>query len=57
VLAKVESLKAGYEEAILLDDHGHVCEGSGENIYAVRDGEIATPGHTTRSSTASPAAR
>jgi branched-chain amino acid aminotransferase len=44
VLAKVESLKAGYEEAVLLDDHGHVCEGTGENIYVVRDGEIATPG-------------
>ena len=44
VLAKVESVKAGYEEAILLDDHGHVCEGTGENIYIVRDGEIATPG-------------
>jgi branched-chain amino acid aminotransferase len=44
VLAKVESLKAGYEEAILLDDHGHVCEGTGENVYIVRDGEIATPG-------------
>jgi branched-chain amino acid aminotransferase len=44
VLAKVESLKAGYEEAILLDEHGHVCEGTGENLYIVRDGEIATPG-------------
>jgi branched-chain amino acid aminotransferase len=44
VLAKVESLKAGYEEAILLDGHGHVCEGTGENVYIVRDGEIATPG-------------
>jgi branched-chain amino acid aminotransferase len=44
VLAKVESVKAGYEEAILLDDHGHVCEGTGENIYIVREGEIATPG-------------
>ncbi len=44
VLAKVESVKAGYEEAILLDDHGHVCEGTGENIYIVRDGEISTPG-------------
>jgi branched-chain amino acid aminotransferase len=44
VLAKVESLKTGYDEAILLDDHGHVCEGTGENIYIVRDGEIATPG-------------
>jgi branched-chain amino acid aminotransferase len=44
VLAKVESLKAGYEEAILLDDHGHVCEGTGENIYLVKDGVITTPG-------------
>jgi branched-chain amino acid aminotransferase len=44
VLAKVESTKAGYDEAILLDDHGHVCEGTGENIYIVRDGEISTPG-------------
>ncbi len=44
VLAKVESLKAGYDEAILLDDHGHVCEGTGENVYAVREGEITTPG-------------
>jgi branched-chain amino acid aminotransferase len=44
VLAKVESVKAGYEEAILLDDNGYVCEGTGENIYVVREGEIATPG-------------
>jgi branched-chain amino acid aminotransferase len=43
VLAKIESLKAGYDEAILLDDLGHVCEGSGENIYLVRDGVILTP--------------
>ena len=43
VLAKIESLKAGYDEAILLDEHGHVCEGSGENIYVVRDGAIITP--------------
>ena len=46
VLAKIESLKAGYDEAILLDDHGHVCEGSGENIYVVRDGVIITPPQT-----------
>ena len=43
VLAKIESLKAGYEEAILLDDAGNVAECSGENIYAVRDGVVATP--------------
>jgi branched-chain amino acid aminotransferase len=46
VLAKIESLKAGYDEAILLDEHGHVCEGSGENIYVVRDGVIITPPQT-----------
>ncbi len=46
VLAKIESLKAGYEEAILLDDHGHVCEGSGENLYTVSDGVITTPPQT-----------
>ena len=46
ILAKIESHKAGYEEAILLDDKGHVCEGSGENIFVVRDGVIYTPGHT-----------
>ena len=43
VLAKIESVKAGYEEAILLDDHGYVCEGTGENVYLVRDGAIVTP--------------
>ena len=44
VLAKIEVAKAGYEEAILLDDRGLVCEGSGENLFMVRDGVIATPG-------------
>ena len=46
ILAKIESHKAGYEEAILLDDKGYVCEGSGENIFVVRDGRIITPGQT-----------
>jgi branched-chain amino acid aminotransferase len=43
VLAKVESHNAGYEEAILLDDHGHVCEGSGENVFIVLEGAVYTP--------------
>ena len=43
VLAKIESLKAGYEEAILLDDKGYVCEGTGENIFVIKDGVITTP--------------
>jgi branched-chain amino acid aminotransferase len=46
ILAKTESANAGYDEAILLDEHGHVCEGSGENIYLVREGQIVTPPHT-----------
>jgi len=46
VLAKVESLKSGYDEAIMLDAHGFVSEGSGENIYIVRDGSIIEPPQT-----------
>jgi branched-chain amino acid aminotransferase len=44
VLAKIESVKAGYEEAILLDDKGNVCEGTGENVFVIKDGVISTPG-------------
>ena len=44
VLAKIESEKAGYEEGILLDQRGFVCEGTGENLFIVKDGVIATPG-------------
>ena len=43
ILAKVETAKAGYDEAILLDQHGNVSEGSGENVFVVRDGHISTP--------------
>jgi branched-chain amino acid aminotransferase len=43
VLAKVESLKAGYDEAIMLNDHGFVTDGSGENIFVVRKGILLTP--------------
>jgi len=46
VLAKIEATKAGYEEAILLDHHSNVCEGTGENVFVVRDGTIFTPGHS-----------
>jgi branched-chain amino acid aminotransferase len=42
-LAKVEAIKAGYDEAILLNPQGFVAEASGENIFIVRDGEIITP--------------
>jgi branched-chain amino acid aminotransferase len=46
VLAKIEAKHAGYEEAILLDPQGHVCEGTGENVFVIRDGQIFTPGHS-----------
>src|SRR4051812_14182278 len=46
VLAKIESKKAGYDEAILLDRNGSVCEGTGGNVFVVKDGVIATPGHS-----------
>ncbi len=42
-LAKIESLDNGYEEAILLNEAGHVCEGTGENIFVVRDEVLMTP--------------
>src|ERR687892_456812 len=40
ILAKVETAKAGYDEALLLDDHGNVSEGTGENVFVVRDGHM-----------------
>jgi branched-chain amino acid aminotransferase len=43
ILAKVEVTKAGYDEAIMLTEHGHVAEGSGENIFVVRNGVLMTP--------------
>lgn len=43
ILAKVEVTNAGYDEAIMLDAVGHVCEGSGENLFLVRDGVLYTP--------------
>jgi branched-chain amino acid aminotransferase len=46
VLAKIESIKSGYDEAILLDDQGHISEGTGENVFVVKDGVICTPPQT-----------
>lgn len=42
-LAKVEAVKAGYDEAIMLGVDGRVSEGTGENIFLVRDGQLVTP--------------
>jgi branched-chain amino acid aminotransferase len=43
-LAGVDATKDGYEEAILLDAHGYIAEGTGENIFLVRNGTLYTPG-------------
>jgi branched-chain amino acid aminotransferase len=43
ILAKIDSLKSGYDEAVLLNHEGHVGEGSGENIFVVKDGDLFTP--------------
>jgi branched-chain amino acid aminotransferase len=42
-LAKAEALKAGYDEGILLNSNGYVTDGSGENVFVVRDGMLLTP--------------
>jgi branched-chain amino acid aminotransferase len=42
VLAKTEAVKAGYDEAVMLDTEGYVSEGSGENLFLVRRGQIKT---------------
>jgi len=43
VLGKIEANNTGADEAICLNKTGYVCEGVGENIFIVRDGEIITP--------------
>ncbi len=42
-LAKMEAIAAGVEEAILLNSHGVVAEGPGENVFRVKDGILSTP--------------
>ncbi len=42
-LAKVEAVKSGYDEAILLNTQGYVAECTGENVFIVRDGVLVTP--------------
>jgi branched-chain amino acid aminotransferase len=44
VLAVREAREKGFEEALLLDRNGNVAEGSGENLFLVRNGTLATPG-------------
>jgi branched-chain amino acid aminotransferase len=42
-MAKIEALKAGYDEAILLSPQGYVSECTGENLFVVRGGRVLTP--------------
>src|ERR1044072_9952543 len=42
MLAVREAMAAGYDEALLLDEHGNVAEGSGENLFLVTDGNLLT---------------
>ncbi len=46
VLAKQEALRAGYEEAVMLNHAGQVADGSGENLFVVRDRVARTPPST-----------
>lgn len=43
IMAKTEAIRDGYDEAIMLDINGNVAEGSGENIFMVKNGIIKTP--------------
>ncbi len=43
ILAKLEAKEHGYAEAIMLNEAGLVCEGTGENLFVVRDGVLSTP--------------
>lgn len=43
MLAVIEANRAGYDEAILLTDEGYIADGSGENVFVVKDGTIKTP--------------
>jgi branched-chain amino acid aminotransferase len=43
MLAVMEAIRAGYDEAILLTDDGFIADGSGENVFVVKDGTIMTP--------------
>ena len=47
MLAVMEAQRGGYDEAILLTAEGYVADGSGENVFVVKDGVISTPSLST----------
>ena len=49
ILAKEEAVRAGYDEALMLNFKGYIAEGSGENLFVVREGAVVTPPSTSGS--------
>ncbi len=45
ILAKIEAINSGYNEAIMLDSDGYVTECTGDNIFIIKDGILSTPNH------------
>ncbi|PKB67560.1 MAG: branched chain amino acid aminotransferase [SAR202 cluster bacterium Io17-Chloro-G3] len=43
ILAKSDAVAAGFDEALLMNQAGYVCEGTGENLFILRNGKLATP--------------
>jgi branched-chain amino acid aminotransferase len=43
ILAKIEGIHSGADEVLMLDSEGHVAEGSGQNLFVVRNGALRTP--------------
>ncbi len=46
VMAKTEAVESGFDEALMLNQDGHVSEGTGENVFLVADGKLITPSPT-----------
>ncbi|MFC1755088.1 branched-chain amino acid transaminase [Thermoproteota archaeon] len=43
ILCKIEAIKDGYDDAIMLNTEGFICEGTGENLFILKDNELITP--------------
>ncbi len=47
ILGKIEAVKDGYDDAIMLNTEGYLCEGTGENIFIVKEDELITPSYSS----------
>jgi branched-chain amino acid aminotransferase len=47
VLAKLEAVKDGYDDAVMLDGNGFISEGTGENIFILKNGDLITPPYSS----------